>query len=231
MSATRQHGLTRRMIAPALFGAVGVAILVSLGVWQLQRLAWKTAIIDSVEARLDDEPVPVPEDPDPEADRYLRVRAQGTLGAEELHVYTSAPPFGVGYRVIAPLTLDDRRRILLDRGFVPIEQKDAARHTGPITVEGTLDWPRETDGFTSAPDRAENVWFARDAVLMADALGTEPVMLVTARSDDPAAPMPLPVSVAIRNAHLEYAITWFSLAAVWTVMTLYLLWRIKRRID
>ena len=219
------------MIAPAAFGIGGVAVLLSLGIWQVQRLSWKTEIVDRIETRLAAEPVPVPEDAEPAADRYLRVRADGTVGERELHVYTSAPPHGVGYRVIAPLTLDDGRQILLDRGFVPIDQKDAPRHAGQITVEGTLAWPRETDSFTSAPDREENVWFARDVALMADALGTEPVMLVTARSDDIAGPMPLPVSPAIRNAHLEYAITWFSLAAVWTVMTLYLLWRIKRRID
>jgi len=219
------------MIVPAVFGIGGVVILLALGVWQVQRLAWKTEIIEQIEARLAAEPVAVPERPEPATDRYLRVRAQGTLGERELHVYTSAPPRGVGYRVIAPLTLEDGRRILLDRGFVPIDAKDARRHTGPITVEGTLDWPRETDGFTSAPDRAQNIWFARDVPLMAEALETEPVMVVTARSDDAAGPMPLPVTVAIRNAHLEYAITWFGLAAVWSVMTLYLLWRIKRRID
>ena len=66
---------------------------------------------------------------------------------------------------------------------------------------------------------------------MAEALGTEPVMLVAAASDDPDAPMPLPVGVNIPNDHLQYAITWFGLAVVWAVMTGYLLWRIKRRID
>ncbi len=66
---------------------------------------------------------------------------------------------------------------------------------------------------------------------MAEALGTLPVMLVTASSDDAAAPMPLPVTVNIPNDHLQYAITWFGLALVWALMTGYLLWRIKRRID
>ena len=76
------------------------------------------------------------------------------------------------------MTLADGRRVLLDRGFVPIAEKDAARATGPLTVEGTLAWPDETDGFTSDPDRAKNVWFARDVSLMAAALDTEPVMIV-----------------------------------------------------
>nr|MBA3325768.1 SURF1 family protein [Paracoccaceae bacterium] len=160
---------------------------------------------------------------------YLRVRAEGVLGPGELHVYTSAPPFGVGYRVIAPMAIADGRRILIDRGFVPVDAKDAPRPAGPLTVEGALMWPDETDGFTSTPDREKNIWFARDVDLMAAALETAPVMLVAAVSDDPAAPMPLPVGVNIRNDHLGYAITWFGLATVWAVMTGYLLWRIKRR--
>lgn len=221
----------RKVIAALAFGLGGVAILLALGIWQVQRLAWKTEIIDRIEARLAADPVPLPAAPSPGQDRFLRVRATGRIGGPELHVYTSAPPRGVGYRVIVALELAEGRRILLDRGFVPIEEKDAQRHEGKITVEGALLWPQETDYFTSEPDRAKNVWFARDVDLMADALGTEPVLLVVSASDDPAAPMPLPVTVNIPNDHLGYAITWFGLALVWAVMTGYLLWRIKRRTD
>lgn len=223
--------MTRRMILPLIFGLVGAAVLAGLGAWQVQRLEWKTGILARIEARLAADPVGVPEAPAEGAHQYLRVRTSGDVARGELHVYTSAPPRGVGYRVIAPLVLVDGRRILLDRGFVPIEAKDASRLPGPITVEGALLWPQETDGFTSPPDRDRNIWFARDVGLMAAALDTEPVMLVTAGSDDPAAPLPLPVSVNIPNDHLGYAITWFGLAATWAGMTLYLLWRIKRRID
>lgn len=223
--------MTRRMIFPLVLGIAGVAVLLALGAWQVQRLAWKTAIIARIEARLADDPVPVPTDPDPQSDEYRRVRATGAIGDGELHVYTSAPGEGVGYRVIAPLTLGNGRRILLDRGFVPIGAKDASRRTGPITVEGALLWPDETDGFTSPPDLDDNIWFARDVDLMAEALDTGRVMLVTAASDDPGAPLPMPVSVNIPNDHLGYAITWFALALVWMLMTGHLLWRIKRRID
>ncbi len=223
--------MTRRMIAPLVFGIVGVAILLALGFWQLRRLEWKEAVLAEIAGRLAAEPVDVPPDPTPEADQYLRVRAAGTLEAGELHVYTSAPGLGVGYRVIAPMTLADGRRVLLDRGFVPIGDKDAVRSPGAIAVTGTLAWPQETDAFTSDPDRARNVWFARDVPLMAAALGALPAMIVVATSDPPGGPVPQPVTVNIPNDHLQYAITWFLLAVVWTLMTGYLLYRIKRRID
>lgn len=221
--------MTRRMIAPLVFGLAGIAVLIALGTWQLRRLDWKLGILAEIDARMAAPPGAVPASPTEAAHEYLRVRVRGTLGPEELHVYTSAPPRGVGYRVVAPLTLEDGRKVLLDRGFVPIEAKDAPRHVGPIELEGALLWPNETDSYTSAPDIAANIWFARDVPSMAEALGTDPVMIVTAASDDAAAPLPLPVGVNIRNDHLGYAITWFGLAGVWAGMTGYLLWRIKRR--
>ena len=221
--------MARRLIAPLIFGVCGVAILIALGAWQLRRLEWKEGVLAGIAARMAADPGPVPDAPSEVAHEYLRVRVEGALQPGELHVYTSSPPRGVGYRVVAPMALDDGRRILIDRGFVPIDAKDALRPVGPLSVEGVLLWPNETDGFTSAPDREKNIWFARDTPLMAEALETEPILVVVSASDDPAAPTPLPVGVNIPNDHLGYAVTWFSLAAVWALMTGYLLWRIKRR--
>lgn len=223
--------MIRRMLPALVLGLAGCAVLVWLGLWQVQRLHWKTEILDRIETRLAAEPVTVPPDPDPARDQYLRVLEAGAIEPGELHVYTSAPGQGVGYRVIVPFRLADGRLILLDRGFVPIAEKDAARHTGPIRVRGSLLWPDETDGFTDAPDLAKNIWFARDVGAMSAALGTDPVMLVTEASDDAAAPLALPVTVNIPNDHLQYAITWFGLAVAWAGMTLYWLWRIKSRTD
>lgn len=221
----------RRMIPALLLGLAGCATLLWLGTWQVQRLGWKTGILDQIETRLAAEPVTVPPDPDPARDQYLRVLETGAIEPGELHVYTSAPARGVGYRVIVPFRLGDGRLILLDRGFVPITEKEAARHLGPIQVRGSLLWPRETDGFTDAPDLAKNIWFARDVATMSAALGTRPVMLVTEASDDATAPFAMPVTIDIPNDHLQYAITWFGLAAAWAGMTLYWLWRIKSRTD
>lgn len=224
-------GVIRRMIPAIVIGLAGCAVLVWLGVWQVQRLAWKTEILDHIETMLAADPVAVPADPDPARDRYRRVIEAGSVEPGELHVYTSVPGRGVGYRVIVPFRLADGRLILLDRGFVPIGEKDAPRRLGPLRVRGSLAWPDETDGYTDAPDREKNIWFARDVELMSAALGTLPVMLVTEASDDPAAPFAMPVGVDISNDHLQYAITWFGLAIAWAGMTVYWLWRIGRRTD
>lgn len=223
--------VTGRIVAALVFGLGGVAILLALGFWQVRRLEWKEAVLAEISARMEAPAGAVPFEATEARDEYLHVLVSGRLLPGEVHVYTSAPPFGVGYRVIAPLALDDGRTVLLDRGFVPIGEKDAPRLIGPIRVEGALLWPDETDSYTQAPDLAKNIWLARDLPAMAQALRAEPILIVTEASDDAAAPMPLPVGVNIRNDHLQYAVTWFSLAAVWAMMTGYLIWRIKRRID
>ncbi|HCT33990.1 MAG TPA: SURF1 family protein, partial [Sulfitobacter sp.] len=98
---------------------------------------------------------------------------------------------------------------------------------GPATVTGNLQWPRETDSFTPEADLKGNIWFARDVPDMAQTLGTEPVLLVARSSTpQPAGISPLPVDTArIPNDHLQYAITWFSLAAIWLGMSLFFLRR------
>ncbi len=196
-------------------------MLVSLGLWQVQRLAWKEGVLAEIEARIAADPVPLPASPDPEADRYLPVRATGLIGDQDLRVLISAKGVGPAYRIIAPLTLDDGRRVLVDRGYVPDAAKDAPRPGGEATITGNLHWPDEIDGFTPDNDIFGNVWFARDVPAMAEALGTEPVLIIVRQTSETAPRVtPLPVDTSgIPNDHLQYAVTWFGLAAVWVLMT------------
>jgi surfeit locus 1 family protein len=157
------------------------------------------------------------------------VQATGVFGADYLRVLVSQRGHGAGYRVISPFKTGGRS-ILVDRGIMPTEGQPPA-HAGPVTVTGNLHWPQEVDGFTPDPDIARNIWYARDVPALAARLGTEPVLVIAREfsvSDAPVTPLPVDTS-AIPNDHLNYAITWFSLAALWLGMTLYLLWRIRRR--
>ncbi len=217
----------RRTLFLLIIGLGGAAILISLGVWQVQRLAWKQAIISDIEARIVATPVTLPETLDPQNDAYLPVVADGVLGDGEIHVLVSQKDVGAGYRIIAPFLLEDGRQIMVDRGFALTTAKDTNRATGPAQIIGNLQWPQETDGFTPAPDLSANIWFARDVSAMADTLQSLPILLVARSSSLQDADIsPLPVDTArIPNDHLQYAITWFSLAAIWLGMSLFFLRR------
>lgn len=219
----------RRIVFPVVLGIAGCAVLVALGTWQLRRLEWKEAILAEIEAKIAAVPVALPQAPDPGRDGYLPVTVTGALGGEELHVLTSQKEAGPGYRVISVLTAGERR-VMVDLGFVPEAAKDAGRMAEAVTVTGNLHWPDETDGWTPAPDAARGIWFARDVPAMAAALGTEQVLVVAREvtgADLGVTPWPIDTA-AIPNDHRQYAITWFSLAAVWAAMAGLLAWRAVR---
>tara|TARA_R110002049_G_scaffold23781_6_gene84650 strand:+ start:33718 stop:34404 length:687 start_codon:yes stop_codon:yes gene_type:complete len=211
----------RRTLFLLIIGLGGAGILLALGIWQIQRLDWKQSVIADINARITAAPVDLPANPDPERDAYLPVSVTGTLGEKSLHVLVSQKDLGAGYRVIAPFVLKDGRRILVDLGFVLAGNKKKLHTAGPATLTGNLQWPQETDNFTPEPDRAANIWFARDVPIMAAALKTAPVLLVVRSGSQPDPHVtPLPVDTArIPNDHLQYAITWLSLAAIWLAMT------------
>ena len=222
----------RRYLFPLILGLAGVGILLSLGTWQMRRLAWKEDLLATINAKISAAPVelsslPVP---DPEKQRYLPVQVSGTTG-EDLLVLSGMKDVGAGYEVISALTTPEGRRVLLDRGFIPEELRSTPRPPVAITVTGNLLWPNEEDNYTPAADPKQRLWFARNVTTMSQFLQTEPILVVTrqAQGDDPTI-VPVPVDTSgIPNDHLGYAITWFSLAAVWAGMTVYLLWRIRQR--
>jgi surfeit locus 1 family protein len=219
-----------RVIGVWLLGLGGVAILLTLGIWQMQRLAWKEAILAEITARIAADPVALPVTPDPERDRYLPVMLEGRIDPTFVRVLVSQKGIGAGYRIIAALETGAGRRVLVDRGVIPVGDAMPATPADNLRVIGNLHWPDERDGFTPENDLAGNMWFARDVAALAAHLGAEPVLVIAREITPPdAAITPLPVGIGnIPNDHLSYAITWFSLAIVWLGMTVFLLWRIRR---
>ncbi|NBZ89773.1 SURF1 family protein [Stagnihabitans tardus] len=212
----------RRVIGPLVFGVVGVAILISLGTWQLQRLALKEAKIAEIEVMIGGAPVALPAEA--EQERYRAVTVSGRLTGEAVYKLDSLRDTGPGKRVIAVMETGGRR-VLVDLGIRP-EGKEAALG-GQVTLTGNLDMPQEKDSYTPPPEG--DLWFARDVPAMAAALGTEALLIV---ADGPVVDgiVPVPVNTSsIPNDHWNYALTWFSLALVWFVMTGAWMWRIRRQ--
>lgn len=236
-----------RMILPALFGVVGVAILLWLGFWQVDRLAWKEERLAVISSKIVAAPDPLIDhfkSLEPLDERnYTRVAFEGVMTEKEAHVLTSikysgpGSQSGPGFRILKEVVWNGKN-FFLDLGFVPEDQKNAPRFEGPVRVVGNILYPDDYDAsFTPDPDLEKNIWFARYLPQMAQELGVMPFMVVVEEAsinkDGVWVPFedvtPLPVSVNIPNDHREYAITWFSLALVWFGMTCYLLWRIRQR--
>ncbi len=221
--------MIRKTIFALILGLSGAGVLAGLGFWQVQRLQWKESIIAAAETMIAADPVAVPATPDPASDRYRAVYVTGAFTGQEAHVLTSTREAGPGFLVIAAFETEAGRLILVDRGFVAETEKAAPRPPRPTKVTGNLNWPDDVTPSTPPYDAARAIWYGRDVAGIAALLGTEP-LLVIARSDTGDGVLPRGVSTAsFRNDHQNYAITWFSLAAVWLGMTVLLLWRIRTR--
>jgi len=213
--------MNRRIAITIVFALLGAAILVSLGVWQLQRHQWKQGVLARIDATIGEVPVALPAAPHPERHAFLPVRMSGIVGEREIRVQSSLKLVGAGYRIVAPFETDDGRRILVDRGFVRQSDRDAVRPGGRAVITGNLHWPDELDAFTPDPDPDAGLWFARDLRSLADRLDTEAVLVVVRESSLDAPQITrLPLdSAGIPDNHLGYAIQWFLLAAVWATMS------------
>ncbi|MGI9462470.1 MAG: SURF1 family protein [Aestuariivirgaceae bacterium] len=228
---------------------LGVAVLLALGTWQVQRLQWKLDIIDKRQQALVSQPVTLA---DIEAGiehgfdvDWLKVKATGSFRHDlERHFYDLRGG-KIGWRILTPFVAPGRFIVMVDRGFVPDELKDAKTRR-PAGTEQAASSPVEIVGFvrtnagpagmfTPANDPVANRWYSIDLMAMAETLPEDlgfvepnayaamlPVLLQLAPDKGAAGqglPIVDPVNVELRNNHVQYAVTWYGLALVLIVLT------------
>jgi len=189
-------------------------IFVALCVWQVERRAWKLALIEKVEARVHAGPVELPASFDD--DEYLHVRAAGRF-RYDAQVFTQAvTEKGAGFWVMTPLVMADGTTLLVNRGFVPPESREAVK-TGPegeIRLTGLLRLSEPGGGFLRKNDPAAGRWFSRDVAAIAAQQGLQGVRPERFVDLDAGAALPIAglTVISFHNSHLVYALTWAGLA-------------------
>lgn len=205
----------------AVLALAGVVLLTSLGAWQLQRRVWKQELIARVEQRLAAAAIAAPENlNDPRAYEYRRVSVQGRFLNDRETLVQAATRLGAGFWVVTPLRTDRGFTVLVNRGFVPLEQRGArnwSRIEGEVTVTGLLRLDEPGGGFLRDNRPGEDRWYSRDVAAIARARGLGVVARYFIDADAPAAAAPgVPVGgltvVRFNDNHLQYALTWFALA-------------------
>ncbi|MDQ7746704.1 SURF1 family protein [Hydrogenophaga pseudoflava] len=222
-------------------GALLCGLFLALGVWQVQRLAWKNDLVARVAARAHADPVaaPAPDQwpalqADPSAHEYRRVQLTGGFLHESEQLVQAVTDQGAGFWVMAPLRAAADHVVWVNRGFVPSASRwqttrEAARCGGPVTVTGLLRRSEPGGGFLRRNDPAAGRWFSRDVPALAAAAGLPPAAVapyfVDAGADTPCATPQGPVGgltvLRFANNHLVYALTWFALAAMTVAATVF----------
>lgn len=232
----------KALVIPAVATLVALGLLCSLGIWQLNRKAEKEALIAALDARIAAPPVALPPPGDwraltPANDEFRRVRFTATFKSGEAKVYAGAGSAlradvsGPGVWVFAAAALPSGETVVVDRGFAAdSEQGRIAPAAGTAEFVGVLRFPEAPGLLTPEADRGKGLWFLRDHLSMAQAKGWGAVapFYVDLEQPMPSGGVPKPgrVEVHLRNEHLNYALTWFGLAAVW--LASFLVWLVQQ---
>jgi surfeit locus 1 family protein len=241
-------GATRKQqawIGPLICALLVFTVLVALGTWQIKRKAWKEGLIAALTEQLAAPPGALPASSawsnlDRAADEYGRIRFTAAFeNAKEALVYGAPSAFrpdvsGPGYWVFTPARLADGSFVIVNRGFVPEARKDKAARTegelaSPVEIVGVMRWPEARHWYSPTDDPAHNLWFTRDPAAIADAKDVHPVAPFYVEQESPIPlggwPRPGKIVVDLPNNHLQYALTWYGLAAV--LMVMFIVWARK----
>jgi surfeit locus 1 family protein len=227
----------RPLLGATLWFVPGFLLLAGLGIWQVERLHEKEALIASVETGMRAAPVPLDDllkEGGTNAE-YHHVRVTGRfLHDKELYLFARGPQGAVGVDIITPLVQGNGQTVLVDRGFVPDalrepQTRQAGQITGEVSLTGVFRASQRAGMFTPAPDLQKRLWFVKNVPGMAGALGltAPPVMVEADATPNPGGwPLGGRTLVDFPNDHLQYAITWFGLALA--LLTVYLLYHRSR---
>lgn len=224
------RGGLRALLWPAVFTLASLPLLIGLGVWQLERLAWKEGLIAAINEGLGQPPAPLEQPADAWKElagkEYRPVSVTGRFrhGDERLLFATDGE---MGWHVYTPLETEGGNLVFVNRGFVPDRLKDPASRAagqidGQMTVQGLVRKPGVAGWFDAEADTAHNRYYWRDLAGMTASLSSEQdrarvLPLFVDAAAEPANPGGWPkggvTRLDIPNRHLEYALTWFGLAA------------------
>jgi len=201
-----------------------ISIMISLGTWQIHRLAWKTELLATIAARMNGDAVALPvEISNPPDWAFRHVHDGGRFAADHaLWLYGRTYDGKAGIHLLVPLIRQEGDAILVDRGFIPFDHaSELATYTpadGPAEIDGVVRLPEPGGLFVPSNQPEANIWYTVDIPAMSKAAGLPLAPVYITAKPTGAAGWPAATGgsegTGVRNEHLNYAIFWYSMAAV-----------------
>ncbi|MDB2414635.1 SURF1 family protein [Rickettsiales bacterium] len=227
----------RPLLIPTIFTIPALIVLLGLGSWQVQRLNQKEALIAKIEEKSSLPAVNMPGNiTDLEKWQYRKIKLSGRfIHDKEVHLYTGPKVMHgrPGYNIFTPLLLKNGSFVWVDRGWVPSEVKEASARPstlvkGDVDIIGMLHSSETPGSFTPENMVDKNMWFWIDIPSMSKNSSIKTpdyyVRLIR-KTGDTTFPVGGDVEIRHRNDHLQYAITWYSLAII--LLVIYVLYHRK----
>ncbi|MGE5539872.1 MAG: SURF1 family protein [Gemmatimonas sp.] len=221
---------TRPRLVPTILVGLAFLILLGLGTWQVERLAWKTNLLNTITTRMKAPPRSLAGPDVGRIDDYERVRVTGHFVHDrEIHLLARSLQGELGYHIVTPFAVDGDGTVLINRGFVPQDRRDPATRgegqvQGTVDVTGLVRYPHKPGLAFALPDNrpAENVWIWLDLPQISQTVGMPALAPFVIDADATPNPGGLPIGgqtrLEVPNDHLQYALTWYGLAVALVIM-------------
>ncbi|WBU61299.1 SURF1 family protein [Paracoccus albus] len=212
-----------QMATVLTLGLLMLAGFLWLGFWQVDRLAWKRQLIANVDERVHAAPIDWAEltTQPPAQQEYRRVQVTGIFDHDKETLVQAVTELGGGFWVLTPMLTGSGKTVLVNRGFVPPEKRNAAERaegqiSGPQTIVGLARLSEPGGAFLRSNNPSEDRWYSRDIDAIANARQLDQPADFFIDADATPNPGGYPVGgltvINFRNTHLSYALTWFALA-------------------
>ena len=207
--------LQKPPVMASIFTFIGFAILMTLGTWQMQRLAWKEDLLAQIEAAYEAEPAPMGYTDITKDAHLTRTKVTGTYNhAQSFLLIPRTQDGAVGAHILTPLALQGGGYVLVNRGWIAQGQNEYAQPAGRQTLIGLLRMPDAPNAFTPENIPAEGVWYYPDLEAIQSLLGLDrlaPIVLYAESSTGDDFPIGHNQRPSPNNNHLGYALFWYSL--------------------
>lgn len=217
----------------SIFALAALGVLLSLGTWQLQRLAWKEDLLETIDARAKAAPVPLTQALALDNKDYVRVSVAGSYHASDVQRMYHVQDGVLGWKVLAPFKATNGKVYWADRGFVRDQEETPLKPpAGEVQLAAALRTTYLPQGlFTpdNVPGKRQWYWFDQTALDAAAGVKSQPGLVLQLDASDHAGQWPLakPAVPKLSNKHFGYAMTWFGLAI--TLLCVYIAYILQHR--